>query len=328
MIESVLYYPYISLPENSWSAKSLLYWDKVYSIIPKEQVKALQRSEGFMSDLIDSDSFEALIPDPDETYDRNQFDREILDFVNGPDFNIQDFNVSEGNKNLTKLYTKKFNHDLMYRLSQMDLAIPFGDSYLVEQALADIMMFHLANTLKGNSINSDEKFELSTDQEFHSHGDFNAQENHQIENARQAFLDEILPFPLNPDFQKLLKFKEKYYDDLLKFRRKIELFSEALARYPEDEDRFIMKQKFEEELQSKRDEVVAKMPVGNSVERFVVGAAPGVGTSALGIMITGNPLGLIPGFLGAFYGGIKKVIRDDSKGHELRYVALLDKKFS
>ncbi len=45
-------------------------------------------------------------------------------------------------------------------------------------------------------------------------------------------------------------------------------------------------------------------------------------------MITGNPLGLIPGFLGAFYGGIKGVIRDDSRGHELRYVALLDKKFS
>ncbi len=248
MIESVLYYPYISLPENSWSAKSLLYWDKVYSIIPKGQHKDLQKGKGFMSDLIESDSFEALIPDPDETYDRVQFVTEILDFVNGPDFNIENFNVSEGNRNLAKLYTKKFNNDLMYRLSQMDLAIPFGDSYLVEQALADVMMFHLANTLKGNSINSDEKCELSTDQEFLANENFNGQENLHVENARQAFLDEILPFPLNPNYKELLKFKDKYYDDLLTFRKKIELYSEALARYPEEEDRLIMKQKFEEEL--------------------------------------------------------------------------------
>ena len=39
MRPNALYFPYISVPSTQWTVQSILYWDKVCSIVPMEQMR-------------------------------------------------------------------------------------------------------------------------------------------------------------------------------------------------------------------------------------------------------------------------------------------------
>ncbi|WP_256956848.1 hypothetical protein [Vibrio diabolicus] len=38
MNDNALYFPYISVPNEKWTLKTLLYWDKLASIVPMEHM--------------------------------------------------------------------------------------------------------------------------------------------------------------------------------------------------------------------------------------------------------------------------------------------------
>jgi hypothetical protein len=48
----VLYFPYISVPEDAWFTSVLLHWDKVGSIVPAPYVREPQRLSAYMQDLL------------------------------------------------------------------------------------------------------------------------------------------------------------------------------------------------------------------------------------------------------------------------------------
>lgn len=62
MRNNALYFPYISIPENSWTIKSLLYWDKLSSIVPMDHIDRPEQLSGFMRALLERDLVEQVFP--------------------------------------------------------------------------------------------------------------------------------------------------------------------------------------------------------------------------------------------------------------------------
>ncbi len=62
MTNKLLYYPYINIPDNSWTIKSILYWDTVGIITPQQYIEEPERYEPFTRSLLECDLVEQIIP--------------------------------------------------------------------------------------------------------------------------------------------------------------------------------------------------------------------------------------------------------------------------
>jgi hypothetical protein len=61
---TILYYPTINIPSNSWLRHSLLYWDEISSIIPQSgNNKYLHHLSSDIHYLIDEGQFRAMRPE-------------------------------------------------------------------------------------------------------------------------------------------------------------------------------------------------------------------------------------------------------------------------
>ena len=59
---NALYFPYISVPEVDWTFHTLLYWDKLASIVPMDHVDDPRLLQPFMRDLVREGLVEQLFP--------------------------------------------------------------------------------------------------------------------------------------------------------------------------------------------------------------------------------------------------------------------------
>ncbi|MBK7711389.1 MAG: hypothetical protein IPJ37_10885 [Bacteroidales bacterium] len=90
--------------------------------------------------------------------------------------------------------------------------------YFVESKTARLLMVYLA-TVIGRTGN----FTPATDDPENLNTSISQNTSQIILNRiRQSILDELLPYPIEPDLIKLSKFKEKHYDELKAFRILIE----------------------------------------------------------------------------------------------------------
>ncbi len=316
-MNKVLYFPYIHVPEDEWTTKSVLYWDEVASIIPSTLFYDVKQQETVTSELLKADFLKTVYPDR-FIYDRNKFQTEILEFINSDDFGIDERIENFGRGNKGPMYWIKFNIDLFQELGKIGLAEKRdNESFLVESHTANYLMFELANMV---SISGE--YTLSTDEIEYGNIDFIKELSFSKDEVRANLLEEILPYPVNPDYKKLIDFKVKYHDDLLKFRRKIELLTETLALIPK-ESRERVKELHIKYLKEEKDYLTAKL-TESKVGKAAKGAWTGVAVSAGMSIATMNPVPLIGGAISGTVGGIKGVKRDDTKGRDMRYVALLE----
>ena len=59
---SALFFPYINLPNDSWSTKALLYWDSVSSIVPMQHLKRPAQMSEFMRGLLSEGLVQPVTP--------------------------------------------------------------------------------------------------------------------------------------------------------------------------------------------------------------------------------------------------------------------------
>jgi len=64
MRNNALYFPYISLPKEEWTIKTLLYWDKLSSIVPMDHIDAPEQLTPFMRKLVSNDLVDQVFPGP------------------------------------------------------------------------------------------------------------------------------------------------------------------------------------------------------------------------------------------------------------------------
>lgn len=62
MRNNALYFPYISIPNTTWTLRALLYWDRLSSIVPIEIANRPEELDGFMRELIDAGLVTMITP--------------------------------------------------------------------------------------------------------------------------------------------------------------------------------------------------------------------------------------------------------------------------
>lgn len=61
-LTNALYFPYISVPDEIWTVKTLLYWDKLSSIVPMEYIERPEELGPFMQELVHEGLVQQVFP--------------------------------------------------------------------------------------------------------------------------------------------------------------------------------------------------------------------------------------------------------------------------
>lgn len=223
---SVIYFPHIKVPNSKWSMQVLLYWDKVYSIVPGDILKRPDELGQRMRNLIDEGLVNPIVPK--DYVEHGHFTQGFIDFLDsqygsprGPMKRIEKSGI----------HYEKLPSDLLEELIARGLASR-GDGIWcdVESHTADQYMTYLAGFL-GRQINARPITDNLND--FGSlNPDYNLNYNRfdsEIEQMRGTILLDVLPMPGGINAEEISNFKKDHKKELTRFRDEIELFLPDLA---------------------------------------------------------------------------------------------------
>lgn len=223
-MKNVIYFPYISVPENQWFTSTLLYYDKIYSIVPSAFQSYNVMAKPYTKKLIDAHLLDSLSPTAcinNIPQFSNNFLEIIEDSRNTPKINEKNFKMGE------KIHFEKL-FEIGDKLVEKELAfLPHNDPswYYVEPTTAHIFMTYLAKTLgELPAVNATPITDSFSNNGLLASNNITQAEKKQIENMiRLVLLREILPVPINDiDVADLRSFKSDNQDELVKFRSHIE----------------------------------------------------------------------------------------------------------
>ena len=80
MRSNALYFPYIALPQDSWTTKALLYWDKLSSIVSMDYLDHPEQMSAFMRTLLTEGLVQPVIP-AQFIYQVERFDTSFIELV-------------------------------------------------------------------------------------------------------------------------------------------------------------------------------------------------------------------------------------------------------
>ena len=206
MNKNAIYFPYINVPPTKFLVETLIYWDKLSSIVPYEFTVAPEKLSNKMRDLTSAGLVEQLVPSM--YFDKlNNFEEEFLNIA---------IRWQEENKQLTSGYSRIHIEklgSLNYKLIELNIAknkiYPWVE---MPTPLANIFMSILAS-------------ELGTLSEINATAvtDLNRSSEQTISAIRKDILNHILPIPSgNVSIDSLLIFKNDFGHLAQKFRNKIE----------------------------------------------------------------------------------------------------------
>jgi hypothetical protein len=223
-MKNVIYFPYISVPENQWFTSTLLYYDKIYSIVPSAFQTHSIMTKSYTKELIYEHLLDPIAP-IDYTSMIPQFSKKFLDLVvnsnNSEKVNEKNFKLCE------KIHFEKLG-EIAEILVEKKLAFkpPKENSwYYVEPNTAHIFMLYLAKSLgEISSISATPITDSYSNARMIAFNNITPTEKIKIENAiRAVLLREILPVPINTiDLRELKSFKVDNQDELVNFRDHIE----------------------------------------------------------------------------------------------------------
>ncbi|WP_282016004.1 hypothetical protein [Marinifilum flexuosum] len=333
-MENLLYYPYINVPREDWTLRTLLYYDTIGSIVPREYFFEPERNyHPFMLELVRSELVRPI--DPINTLDQPwEVAMPFIEFIESNEFNqIQRrnsfhrghygrINRQKFEGDGAKIHSDKFNGEIFYTLEQMGLARRTLDNwYVVEAVTANYLMTFLANII-GEKLG----YRLTTDTVRPSFSIAGRQKNENKEfDKRNRILEELIPFPLDIDLKKLRNFKDKYLTELKAFKNKAEqiVLDSSLSM---DSDLFKVKV---EELKIRKDELSARMKE-NRFSQIIFGTVCGIAGATYGLSTSSTTSAFLmglPGFASAINSAVKlenpeKIL--DQSG--MKYLALAEKK--
>lgn len=233
----LLYYPYISIPNADWLKQAILYWDGVSTIVPEDYLQRPNQFSKFARSMVREGIIEAVLP---ETY-AYQYAYECTQFLNWALENAHHFPLPP--HGYTYMTTKQYVHVgklgfLAEELERNRLARRINEQwYTMNSRLSMSFMTFLAIL-----IGQAEDYIPTTDQYQGMSVLFNLDYQNAFTNSRvvrntlrNSILDNILPVPAGEqDLLDLLRFKERYHDELVRFRNRIEEFIVELDGLPEE----------------------------------------------------------------------------------------------
>jgi hypothetical protein len=216
MNDQLLYYPYISLPESTWTTRSILYWDNVGAIVPNVYPERPNRFEQYMLDLVRAELVEQVFPYNYVHLARN-FDEAFLRLTQQRNFDLDERRAAFRRGEHFQLHIQKIGERLIHELVEMGIARQKRNSwewYYVESKTAKLFMMYLASVIgKAGGYTPATNSASNVDLSVHQNG-----LSYYSQRMRGRFLNDLMPYPINPDPIKLKKFKEKNQTQLKHFR--------------------------------------------------------------------------------------------------------------
>lgn len=297
--KKVLYYPYIRVPENEWFMRVLLYWDQVGSVVPEEYQRDSDYLGSFMKELIDANLVKPISP------------RDYLDTI--PDFEETFLNLVDklipSNLHLDKstetfkIHFEKFTLSLARELEKRELAVrESGSWYRLEKRTAELYMAYISLIL-----GSLEDIQMTPITDTPSQllvfskrlkdwvqNNYENQETilHAFMNDELLLIKDILPGPSpQTPVKKLIKFKEKNYDLLVSFRRKIESLLLSIESFSDTTTKRQRLQLLQDELSDQIQEIREEL---RRAQLILISHAL-LGILNLGISLQSGILGILSG---------------------------------
>jgi hypothetical protein len=320
MNNKLLYFPHCNIPENSWTIKSLLYWDNVGIIVPPSFIENPNKHNKFTIDLLQTDLIESIFP-YNYTHQVKNFDKGFIDLVNDPKFPLKKRQKDFSNNYISEIYIQKFGNELLKHLIDLKIAKKKNrESFYIENRTANLIMLYLASVISKTGNFTPATDEIGNlDMSISQTGS-----TYTLNKLRDRILDDLIPFPVNPSLTKLRKFKDKYYHELESFRILIEAAVLDISTFKgkkAKEDKYSLKIA---EILDKKGKILSDLNQ-SKFQQISFGTICGVGATALSISLDNKPLAalslansLYTAFQG--YGNKNKLAKDYS------YLALIDMK--
>jgi hypothetical protein len=321
MSNNLLYFPYISIPESSWTTKSILYWDTVGTIVPHQFINDPNRLDNYMKALVERELVTQVFP-YNYIYKAEHFDDSFLKLIRQRNFNLDERRRAFSRGENFRIHVQKFGDTLLQELILMGIAKRQDyEWYSLEARTAKLFMVYLASVISriGDftpATNSAANIDFSVQQNGYSHRTLK---------LRGKFLEDLLPYPIESDPDKLQKFKEKHSVRLRKFRNRLEqaiVDISNLRNSPEAAEMYRLKL---EEIVSEKNEIIneldksrfGKITFGSLFRLVGSISAFAADQRALGLFTLGN----------AIYTAVSGYNRPELK-RDIAYLALIDRSFS
>lgn len=215
-LSKVLYFPYINIPKNNWTIKSILYWDNVSIIAPNNFI----HDDEFTQSLVNLNLIGCLVPYNDYAQ-INKFNKYMIKFLNSKLKYFDVYRENFKNNKTILIHIEKITYDIGNYLKEHQLAKEYKEDYQwlkVEVTVGNIIMAYLTKYLCDTC-----GYIPSTDnQKFVNRSNKNSIQ--EINILRNQILNDLIPYPniSNIELNELKKFKNKYDKQLKIFRNAIE----------------------------------------------------------------------------------------------------------
>lgn len=330
-MEKILYYPYINLPNNKWTSKTLLYWDKIGSIVPRNY-DTRGSFDSFTGQLFNQGFLEKV--DPYDVWTVPKYEFCLNEAINNGDKLIENSKINFANGHYVKIHIEKFHYNVFENLIQLKVAqrVNNSDWFVVESNVAKFMMTFLATILsieKGYQPTTDsiDNLDLSYNnlplQKYSNN--VIVSNNTLTSNIRTNFLENLLPYPIDNDLNKIIRFKERHFAELSYFRKHLERIIFEISLISDENIRGRAIQFHLEEIITMKNELVSKMKENNFNKIFFSGTC--------GLLATATPMIIDPQLIGipALIYGLYTIYKETNKDkiiNPIKYLALIDEKFN
>jgi len=328
-MEKILYYPYINLPNNKWTYRTLLYWEKIGSIVP-ENYRKENAFDSFNKQLLNQEFLE--IVDPYDVWYVPGYQSCLKEAINNGHKLIDDSRINFVNGHFVKIHYEKFHYEVFDHLIQLKMAqrVDNSDWIKVESRVAKLMMTFLATILskeKGYQPTTDniDNLELSFNniplQQYSS-------KIRSLDNTlktsiiRTNLLDKLIPYPIDNDLNRIIRFKDRHFAELSDFRKHIERIIFEISAIPDDNERERQFQSKLYDINARKEQIVSKMNENRLGRIFFSGAC--------GLLATATPMIMDPQITGipALIYGLYTLYNEMNIGKirdPIKYLALVDR---
>jgi hypothetical protein len=314
MTNKLLYFPYIDIPKSSWTIKSILYWDSVGIIVPPNFIDEPNHYEKFTLDLLQSDLIENIFPT--NYINSDVFDENFIKLTTKANFELKKRQTNFKGNQILRIHFQKFGEKLLEYLVKIKLAKRDTSYwYYVESKTANQLMLYLA--LEISRIG---KFTPATD----SNTFYNIT-TPSIEQSilRQNLIDNLIPYPVEPNLFKLRKFKDKHYSELNSFRILIEQFVLDVSLVNSENTQNVKVKLKVAEINDKREKILSELNNSNA-GKIAFGNIIGITSEFINYLYGDYPLGIFA-LTNELFSGLKNPDKTSLLKNDFSYLALIDK---
>ncbi|EOX4454747.1 hypothetical protein ACK6XA_004777, partial [Vibrio alginolyticus] len=254
MRDTALFFPFISIPEEQWTYQTLLYWDRLASIVPFDHMESPKQMTPFMRTLLREGLVDRLHPGQ-YIYEIEGFDSNFITLIESKLSRVraiqQKFPQHKvfGKHRQAPIHAEKLGIVQNYLVSKGLAVRDTDDWYIVEAWAANLFMAYLASCLGAleevnaapvtNRVNIANLYANFTGDNISQEGSAHSSE------ARKMILNALLPYPNEPiKAADLFKFKEQHGHLLPAFRNRIEGHCITVAQHYVLEERMLLNENF------------------------------------------------------------------------------------